>query len=150
MKPVEFVVFGTPVPQGSKSATVRGGRAVMYNATAGIPAWRTAITQVASDLGHAGLRLDGPLHVHLHFFLPRPKSHFRANGVLRDDAPYWHTSKPDADKLTRAIYDALTVAGVIADDRLIASGTQLKSYTSGSPGVQIAIDTLTPTPKKEQ
>lgn len=150
MNRIEFTVYGTPIPQGSKSATVRGGRAVMYNATAGIPAWRKAIADAATAAGHATLHLDGPLHAHLHFFLPRPKSHYRANGDLRDDAPYWHQTKPDADKLTRAIYDALTAAGVIADDRHIASGTQLKSYTSGSPGVHIAIDTLTPTPKKEQ
>ena len=39
---------------------------------------------------------------------------------LREDAPTWHVIAPDADKLIRCVADALTVAGVWADDSQMA------------------------------
>lgn len=148
MKPVEFVVYATPIPQGSKSVAMRGKRPVMYDDNPGIPAWRKAITAAAKAAGLSELKLDGPLHVSLHFFLARPKAHYRAGEQLRDDAPYWVITKPDSDKLARGVYDALTIAGVVLDDRFISSGQQVKTYTAGSPGVQIRIHRLTQ-PEKE-
>ena len=53
--------------------------------------------------------------VHASFYLPRPKSHFTKRGV-RLSAPWWPVTKPDLDKLTRALLDALTDAGIWRDD----------------------------------
>ena len=75
--------------------------------------------------------IEGPVEVQAHFVFPRPKSHYHSSkkrqGELRGDAPLWHTSAPDLDKLQRAIGDAL--AGVvIRDDAQIARWRVSKSY----------------------
>lgn len=64
-----------------------------------------------------------PVSVFVAAYFARPRTHFRTGrnaAILRDDAPLRHTSAPDADKLARLVLDALTVAGVVADDRYVA------------------------------
>lgn len=146
MSLVEFTVYGTPVPQGSKSVMMRGGRPQMFDQAKGLDAWRKHVADVAEDEGHAGRNLAGPLNVRLAFHMPRPQAHYRTvqgAKVLRDDAPSWCETTPDIDKLARAVHDALTAAKVIADDRHIANAAQQKLYTAGSPGVTIRIDHIT-------
>ncbi|WP_192496526.1 RusA family crossover junction endodeoxyribonuclease, partial [Chlorobium phaeovibrioides] len=51
-------------------------------------------------------RPSAPLHealqVAMQFRFSRPKAHFRGkNHELRDDAPYWHTGRPDVDNLAK-------------------------------------------------
>lgn len=63
--------------------------------------------------------LTGPVLVSARLCFPRPKSHYRTGRFshqLRDDAPLLHTQYPDLDKCLRLLFDALTVAGVWADD----------------------------------
>jgi Holliday junction resolvase RusA-like endonuclease len=53
----------------------------------------------------------------------RPRAHYgtgRNAAVLRADAPTLHTQAPDADKLARLVLDALTVSGVIVDDKYVS------------------------------
>jgi len=50
------------------------------------------------------------------------------------------TQKPDADKLARAIGDALTIAGVIRDDSYIIEWNIRKSFDDNHPaGVEITV-----------
>ena len=66
--------------------------------------------------------LVGPVGVWCRFAFARPKAHFgtgRNAEVLKVGAPAFMSSAPDTDKLLRLIGDALTIAGVIADDKLI-------------------------------
>ncbi|MFZ1730810.1 MAG: RusA family crossover junction endodeoxyribonuclease [Bacteroidota bacterium] len=56
------------------------------------------------------------------FLLPRPKSHFRSGRnahLLRETAPRFPTSKPDADKLSRAVLEALTGVAYKDDAQVI-------------------------------
>jgi Holliday junction resolvase RusA-like endonuclease len=75
------------------------------------------------------------------FLMPRPKGHFRTGKrahILREAAPLYHTSKPDATKLLRATEDALT--GILwHDDAQIAMQIVKKRYTSSNPGAEIKI-----------
>lgn len=87
----------------------------------------------------------GPLTVHATFTFPRPKAHYRTGknaSLLRDDAPEYHTSAPDLDKLQRALGDAMT--GVVyRDDKQIAQWAVVKVY--GAPaGVHIAVTSASP------
>jgi len=55
-----------------------------------------------------------PLRVSITIYFPRPKSHFKTGrnaNIMRDNAPVWHTSKPDRDNCDKAIMDALTNLG---------------------------------------
>jgi hypothetical protein len=63
--------------------------------------------------------------------LARPQGHYgRAKGVpyLKSDAPHYHTGKPDADNLAKAVLDALTTLGIWHDDAQVCQLDTLKIY----------------------
>src|SRR5690349_6109042 len=93
-----------------------------------LPAWRSAVMD-AAVLAARDAELPGalttPVWLEATFCFQRPRSHYgtgRNAGTVKPSAPgQYHAQKPDGDKLTRALFDALTVAGVVRDDSLIAS-----------------------------
>jgi crossover junction endodeoxyribonuclease RusA len=139
---IVITVDGRPAPQGSKRLI--GGRLV--ESSKAVRPWRDAVRSTAAAETRA---IDGweplrePVRVRIEFFLPRPKSHYRANGELRPDAPRWVSSKPDLDKLARSVLDALTDAGVVADDSFVVVLSAHKEYANASPGAEITVSTLT-------
>lgn len=143
MRPlVVFEVPGAPVTQGSKSVTKRG---VMYDSNAAVlKPWRGLVTAVAAR-HRLPAPLDGPVELRLRFFLPRPRSHYRTgrnSHLLRDSAPPFPHGRGtgDLDKLTRAVGDSLTDAGVIVDDSIIVDERLSKRYAgAGTPGVVIEL-----------
>lgn len=107
---LRFTVYGLPVPQGSKNAIRQGNRTlIVERGRATLRPWRAL---VAGEAARALVRpFDGPLRVELVFHLPRPKAHFRQGtnaGQLKESAPVHHSTRPDADKLARAVLDAIT------------------------------------------
>lgn len=137
-----FFVPGTPKPGGSKRAFIIKGRAILTDASgkAGKD-WRGDVKVFAR--GRIDKPLAGALTLKVDFHMPRPKSHYRTGkhaGVLRDDAPVWHTSKPDATKLLRSLEDALT--GIAwADDSQIAVQAVSKVY-SETPGASVTVEAI--------
>lgn len=132
---LEFDVIGKPAPQGSKRAFVRNGRANLVEvAGAALKTWRADVEAAAR--AHAGpyewVALEDPAEVQIEFRMPRPKS--------RPDGD-WHGTRPDVDKLTRAVLDALTAARVWVDDSLVADLRVWKRYTpdGSEPGAVIAV-----------
>lgn len=91
--------------------------------------------------------LEGPLFVGLEFYFPRPKNHYRTGkmkSVLRDSAPGYHTSKPDADNVIKAVMDALTTLRFWNDDSQVCDVRARKLYDDGrGPGCIISIKELT-------
>jgi Holliday junction resolvase RusA-like endonuclease len=72
-----------------------------------------------------------PLIVELSFTMPRPRGHFRTGKrahELRDDAPSWHTGKPDGDNLAKAVLDTLSQIGLWRDDCQVVVLRVLKAY----------------------
>ncbi len=117
---IAFTVYGDPMPKGSKTAVVRGARAVLLDGRRG-PArakyalWKTAIAAVArQQVAQLPALLDGAIGMTVVFHLRRPKSQTRAQRAV-----VWHTTRPDVDKLLRAVLDPLTGV-IIADDARIA------------------------------
>lgn len=101
---VAFFIPGTPVPQGSKTAFVVGGRAVVTDQNRStLKPWRATVATYASEQART---FNSPVAVTLRFTMPRPQK------------PRWHVPavKPDIDKLVRAMLDGLTEGGLIADD----------------------------------
>ena len=98
---------GAPAPQGSKRH-VGGGRLVESSRAVG--PWREAV-RAETQRAASGHSLRGAVGVRLSFILPRPRSHYRTGRnahLLRDSAPVWPASRPDLDKLVRAVLDGLT------------------------------------------
>lgn len=84
--------------------------------------------------------LTEPLMVTLQFCFARPKNHYgtgKKAGVLKDNAPDMHTSRPDCDNLAKFVLDALN--GVYwKDDCIIVQLTAVKHY-GNNPSVTVMI-----------
>jgi Holliday junction resolvase RusA-like endonuclease len=140
---ITFLVYGTPVPQGSKRAFRKGDKVVMVEQTKSKP-WRQEIIDTILSFGLEGPLL-GPVHCELAFYIKRPLHHYgtgRNAGVLKASAPEYVAVMPDADKLARAVLDALTLSNLLHDDGQIAVLTVSKRY-GDRPGVRVNIRTLT-------
>lgn len=138
---LNFKVHGRAVPQGSKTAFVVNGRAVIKEQHGKRHKdWRKLVKEAAAEATERPLR--GPVAVQLHFWMPRPKKHYRkrqGQDVLKDDAPTWvyNRSVGDIDKLTRAVLDSLDDAGVFEDDSQVADLSATKRYSDGEAHVHI-------------
>lgn len=107
---VVFEVVGEPVPQGRMTGYVVGKRAVVTASNKGrLGPWRQQIAAAAAEVidePHAG-----PVELGLAFTFARPKSHYRTGahaGELKPGSPRHQMTRPDLDKLARAVLDALT------------------------------------------
>lgn len=132
-----FFVPGIPAPQGSKRHV---GRGILVESSKQLHPWRLDVTSMALD-AHSGRPPLERAEVALVFVFPRPKSHYRTGRhahELRPDAPAAHTVKPDIDKLSRAVLDALTAAQAIRDDSRVCELTASKRY-GDQPGVHVHV-----------
>jgi len=118
-----FAVLGEPAPQGSKSPKgYRGGHIVLVESSKRVAPWRSAVTAAAFG---AGPCLDGPLVVGMIVALRRP-----ASARKRDTAPF---RTPDLSKLARSTEDAITTAGLWADDARVTAYAPLVKAFAGWP-----------------
>lgn len=122
---VRFNVIGVPAPQGSKTRMPNGALVEGSSATgrAKHRTWRQAVAHEAHQqrqlLEHC---FSGPLVVDVVFRFPMPASRPAAfkRRVAEGEITGWKVTKPDLDKLARSVGDALTEAGLIERDELIA------------------------------
>ena len=131
---VTIDVRGIAQPKGSTRAfNIPGLKApVITSANPKLKDWQHAVQRAA------GLKcrqvLTGPILVTIAFQLPRPKSRKKTRH---------HTTKPDLDKLIRAINDALT-GTAYRDDSQITAIQASKHYCDGDelPGCVIWLDAV--------
>ncbi|NUO96782.1 MAG: RusA family crossover junction endodeoxyribonuclease [Nonomuraea sp.] len=135
MSRLAFTVNGIPGAQGSKRHL---GNGVLLESSKKVKPWRSDVKAAAEAALIASDTWDhcnpSAVDVTVTFLFQRPKSHYRTGAradQLRDDAPYYVTSRAagDLDKLLRSSLDALTAAGVIADDSLVVTIIANKRYT---------------------
>lgn len=141
-EPISFSVSGKPAPAGSKRAFVlrKGGaftgRAIVVDANPKAKDWKMDVRHEAQRV-YTGEPWDCPIAMRLVFTVERPQAHYRTGmnaGRLKESAPHFPCSKPDVDKLSRGVLDALT--GILyTDDSKIVTKTVTKRY--GRPGVII-------------
>lgn len=159
MTPTEPVLYlavkGAPAPQGSKRTITNRftGRASLVESSKKVKPWREAVRSTAVEAWGDRRPLDEPVRVGMVFTFARPKSHYRTGRnahMLRDGAPKYPASPPDASKLARSTEDALTDAGVWRDDaRVVRLGVE-KVWAGehpdalDSPGAVIRIWTVGP------
>lgn len=122
-----FYVPGDPIAQGSKNAYRRGDRIVLVESAKRLPAWRYKVTSAAKEANLTKLDTEA-VKVTLLFCLSQPKSSTRR----------YPTTKPDLDKLTRAVLDALTGVAYKDDSQVCQLDVQ-KVYTHGEAGVYITV-----------
>ena len=126
-------IYGNPAPQGSKTAIVRNGRAIMFESNKRLPEWRETVLMGATiaRAEQGGLTILGPVTVMMTFHMPRPKSVSRR----------YPNSAPDLDKLVRAVGDSLQESEVLANDGQIVTLVAHKVYAENDTyaGVEIEI-----------
>jgi crossover junction endodeoxyribonuclease RusA len=129
---LEIVVEGSPVPQGS-FRHIGNGRIIAANPK--LNAWRQTIADQVAEKTSVRL-IEGFCRVDLVFTLPRPKSVPKS----RRARP---TTKPDLDKLVRAVLDAISLpkyVQLLTDDSIVTDLHAAKRYADHSPpGVRIFI-----------
>ncbi|MDB5069575.1 MAG: hypothetical protein JWM87_686 [Candidatus Eremiobacteraeota bacterium] len=140
---IRLVVYGIPLPQGSKSARTLpheprivgencvGGRVILTEGFGDAPrrrkTWREAVAEAARawlTKNGAPDPLDGALEMWTRFYLPRP-----ASLPKRVEYPI---RKPDLSKLLRSAEDSLS--GLLyTDDARIVDSHIYKRYAIGAP-----------------
>lgn len=147
---VEFVAYGVPGPQGSKSfkgmrTSKKSGKkvAILAESSKKVTPWRNRVAAAARIAVGKAAPLDGPLVVDMVFTMPRPKA-FPSGDDRREHGQ--HTRYPDVSKLIRSTEDAIT--GVVwADDaRVIGYRRSDKLYVGAmdpdaltKPGVVVRV-----------
>ncbi|MEV6879688.1 RusA family crossover junction endodeoxyribonuclease [Amycolatopsis sp. NPDC051128] len=142
---------GSPAPQGSKRARpiYRGkgdtreftGKVAQTESSKAVKPWRSDIRDALTDPhGQPIARFDGPVAVELAFVVKRPV------GTPKTRATPAAIKKPDLDKLVRAVFDAITSAGVWTDDSAAIDVHATKRIAElGEPtGCRITIRDTTP------
>lgn len=133
---LQFTVYGTAAPQGSKQGFVptrrdgtpvrRQNGSLMVNIVddnpAGLSTWRREIVMAAKTEMAGRGPMKGPVRLSVVFTLAKPAS-------ATAEGRTWPFKKPDLDKLVRAVGDALKTAGVYQDDaQVVQFGDVGKSY----------------------
>jgi len=130
---ISFQVHGLPIPQGSTRAWVVNGKPIITSSAKGLTTWRRLVADVAQNYAPKE-PWEGPVGIELHFGIPKPKSAPKRRRV-------WPDKRPDLDKLTRAVLDALTYV-VFADDSQVVEIQASKDY--GAPGVVVEVRRIVP------
>src|SRR5882724_2709257 len=106
---MKFTVLGEPIPQGSLKAFVPKGwkRPILTSDNKKTKPWRQEIGQMCLEClkGESAAGRGVPMRLLVAFYFSRPKS-------VKSLAE--KTTKPDLDKLVRAVLDALT--GIAYED----------------------------------
>jgi Holliday junction resolvase RusA-like endonuclease len=134
---LHIVVYGSPGPQGSKRYV---GNGIMIESSAKVKPWRADVKAAALAVRNGAAPITGPVSVRMVFTLPKPSSAPKRKRT-------WAMRKPDLSKLARSTEDALTDAGLIADDaRIIEYARLAKVFPNEdpealeAPGVRIQIN----------
>lgn len=141
MTEITFWVPGNPKPAGSKRGFVnrKTGGVIITDACKKTKPWQADVKVMAYGAMKGEPLMDGPLELIVVFQQTRPKHHYRTGknaNILRDDAPKFPISAPDATKLVRAVEDGMT--GVVwKDDALVVDQLVRKRY--GPPGALITV-----------
>jgi Holliday junction resolvase RusA-like endonuclease len=138
-KMIRIEVSGIPKPGGSKRGFYRGGKVIITDACKGSKDWKSLVAYSARQQ-YQGNPLTGSIRVYVTFKMPRPKYHFKKNGMPSAKLETYHTKKPDATKLMRSTEDALT--GILwADDSQIYHQEITKIY-GAQPGAVIEVEEI--------
>ena len=138
---IRFVVKGPPVPQGSMAAIkTKSGKVAVIHSKRGkgrtVAQWRRAAKQEAHLVMRGRALMDGPTSVEATFYVQRPVS--RLESAFPD-------TKPDLDKLCRALGDALEGIVVTQDSRIVhwsARKLYADEHPTGVPCSVVSVESI--------
>ncbi len=136
---ITFTVFGIPQTKGSAKGFVvpgkNGGRAraIITNDNTKNKPWAQTVSVAAQQFRPLDGLWSGPVKVTLIFRMPIPKS-------LPKRKPAFMTKRPDIDKCTRSILDA--IKGVIYSDDSQVVGLEVFKVYGLEPGVIVKAEQI--------
>ena len=123
----EIKVLGRPIPRGSTKAVTNKhtGRAMIVDQSS--ESLKTWMQDVRGNALNEWIKVrsrytDGPFKIKILFVLNRPKNHYgtgRNSDTIKPSSPTYPIVRPDIDKLSRAILDALTKVVYQDDSQVI-------------------------------
>lgn len=133
---IRSVLIG-PAAQGSKKAI---GNGMMVEQSWKVDPWRKFVAaKVMSAMAGQEAFFLQPIVADFTFYMPRPQSHFRANGMVKETAPRYPISIPDVDKMARAIMDSVTAGEAWDDDARVVDLNTRKRYATPEHPVGVVI-----------
>lgn len=144
---LKFRVDYKPTPLKRPRLTRIGGKPVIYDASKKDKKDWLNLARIFSP----EKPYDGPLRMHLEFYFPRPKNHYRTgkySDQLKPSAPHIHTNMPDVDNLSKFILDAMNEV-FYEDDRQVVELNSHKEYLNDKKNTTgYTIVTIMPYKKK--
>ncbi len=158
---VHFAVKGEePIPQGSmklmpitrvppQGLVIRSvkellSKVAMTSDNTKLKPWRMAVANAALDEMSAFDLTpleDCAVKVQALFTFPYLKSHFKSDGeTLKASRPFFKQSRPDTDKLQRALGDGMT--GIVFKDDAQVAWWDVKRIYGSTPGVSVYVYSL--------
>lgn len=140
MKSIKAFVPGLPIAQPRQRHT-KGGRNYTPSQHP-VQVFKAAVAYAVRQ-EYQGELWAGPIAMEVSIWFPRPKNKlWKKKRML----PYWHTAKPDADNVLKAIKDALKLV-LWLDDAQVCDIHVVKSVCGAdigpsSPGVWLTITRL--------
>lgn len=120
---------GIPAPQGSKRHV---GNGILIESSKRVGPWRAVVALTVGE--QTTTVLDGPVRIELQFVMPRPKA-----TPKRSTPPA--VKKPDLDKLTRAVLDAITGVSYRDDSQVVDLLASKRIAELGEPpGLSLTVE----------
>jgi Holliday junction resolvase RusA-like endonuclease len=134
---VVFQLAGLPMGQPRHRIGVINGHARAFEAPKSHPihSFKAAL-KIAAQGKFVGAPWDGPIAVKIVALFPRPKRLIWSKRLM---PRCWHTAKPDADNIEKAVWDSLSKI-VWRDDSQICTSQCLKAYASGDEGPSTTVE----------
>jgi Holliday junction resolvase RusA-like endonuclease len=107
-----------------------------------VHAWRDAVGAAALDAGNGVMFGKSAIRFRATYVFPRPKTHLDKDGWTK---PAFVDAIPprDLDNLNKAVWDALTDAGIWDDDKQVCLSSERKTWVGKyyeHPGALIVIN----------
>jgi len=142
LRPLHIRIAGKPIAKKRPKFARRGKFVTAYNEQeteeGKVILFIRDVVRMRSDFQV----MTGPVKLKATFFLPRPKSHYgtgRNSGLLKESAPFHHTSKPDLDNLLKFYKDCCNEI-VWRDDSQVNSIFAEKMYSDTEPSTYLEIE----------
>jgi Holliday junction resolvase RusA-like endonuclease len=139
---LRFFVPGVPVPQPRARITTRGKFAHAYTPKDHpVHEWRKAVAQAALDAANGQTFGSAPILFRAVYMFPRPKTHLDRFGDVKG-AHLGAIPPRDLDNLNKAVWDALTDAGIWHDDKQVCDSRETKVFVDDYRDKEGAIITI--------
>ena len=127
METIKLVVLGKPESQARPKFFKRGNFTGTYDPSKGKKETFASILQKQAP----SEPISDPISIEMVFYMPRSKNHYRSGKnarLLKDDAPEYHSGRPDLDNLQKFILDSLNNI-FFKDDALVCRIDACKKYS---------------------